>query len=45
MQDNIQAMREWFAIDSVEFGFLTPAEIRRLSVCEIDKTQIYDQKR
>lgn len=43
MQENIQAMREWFQISEIEFGFLHPQEIRRISVAEIDKYQVYDQ--
>lgn len=45
MKENIEAMREWFEIDKVEFGFLTSKEIRRISVCEITKSQVYDQSR
>ena len=45
MQESIEAMREWFQIDKVEFGFLKQEEVRRISVCEVDKTQVYDQKR
>lgn len=45
MLDNIQAMREWFQIAEIEFGFLHPQEIRRISVCEIEKSQVYDQEK
>lgn len=43
MKDNIQAMREWFEIAEIEFGFLHPQEIRRISVAEIDKYKVYDE--
>jgi DNA-directed RNA polymerase beta' subunit len=45
MQDNIQAMREWFQIAEIEFGFLHPEEIRRISVTEIDKYKVYDEEK
>jgi DNA-directed RNA polymerase beta' subunit len=42
MQDNIHSMREWYQISEIEFGFIFPDELRRLSVCEIEKSQVYD---
>lgn len=43
MTDTIHTQREWFEISEVEFSFLYPNEIRKLSVCEIDNANVYDK--
>lgn len=43
MTDNIHTQREWYYISEVEFGFLYPNELRKISVCEIDNPSVYDK--